>query len=749
MWSISVAFFAGCLLLIQAPVQIDARWLALGLPVALAGLMFSGTRIAAMFLLGMVPAALALLKEAELRLPAEIQQQTFELTGQVMGLPKTTDGFTRFIFLVESGGGLQNPDHNASADKGVDKGHRVRLVWRHAPGDLAPGDRYQLTVRLRPPSGSVNFDLFDYERWLFAQRIHGTGYVLQQTSPHKLATRPVFLRTAAIRYRLGEALQAHVHPSLLPTFLALTFGDTRSLSSDDWETLNRTGTTHLLIVSGLHIGLVATLVFAAGRLLGGRLWVTVLLAWGATGCFALLAGWGLPVQRAFLMASVFLVSLLLARNVSLPARYGFALVVVLLVDPLALLSTGFWLSFGVVGALIAALSNRHSALQGLPGWLDGALSAQWVAFLSLMPALAYVTQGVPVGSLLINLLAIPWVGVLLLPSMLAGVLLLNIVEPVGLALIRVAEILTGSLWWWLDRAGELPIRASVAGFGLPVLLMATLGVMMLLAPRGLLPRWPGLLLLSLIALPPNRPLKGDLRVTFMDVGQGTAVLIETRAHVSLYDTGPKAGERFSAARQIVLPSLAVRGWPRLDRLIVSHGDNDHAGGLGDMVAAIPVNQLLTYAGCQHDWQVDGVRFAVFQLQDKAASTNNRSCVLAIETAEHRILLTGDIEASAEYSLLEQFPGFVTLMSVPHHGSDSSSTPALLNKVRPAIAVATAGYQNRFGHPHEDIEQRYRRRHARFLNTGLAGAVEVEFVGANVTVRVARDEFAGPWRRMSF
>ena len=467
----------------------------------------------------------------------------------------------------------------------------------------------------------------------------------------------------------------------------------------------------------------------------------------ATAAYGQLAGWGLPVQRAFVMAAVMLLAMLLKRHLTLFTRFQLALIAVVIFDPLATLGQGFWLSFGVVFALLAGLGGRVYSRASPGSRLKITLSAQWVAWLSLLPLLGFVHFQLPLAAWLVNLVAIPWVSFLVVPLMLLGLLLLAVNGAIGLMVLQAVGQLTEMLWWFLGFSAAAGPLLQTPTVSIGSLLIALAGAALLLMPRGLLPRWPGLLML-LVLLAPVRRTDSELVVTFLDVGQGLSVLLQTTHTNLIYDTGPVFGERFSAARQIVVPALRKTGRSVLDVLMVSHGDNDHAGGLRDIMSLVPVAQRYLPGQCQAAWEVDGVRFTQFSVMASGAewSSNNRSCLLLVETGHHRILLTGDIETEAEIHLLDRIAAPVSLISVPHHGSRSSSAPAFLNRLIPGIAVVSAGHRNRFGHPDARVLSRYRARHSRIFNTATSGAVRIRFKGAGYEIEEARIQRPAIWRR---
>lgn len=732
MVGLALSITLGGVVILHLPHLPDLGMLSMLVPAAIFGLTSPVLRPLSGFTLGLWLTAATATREMDLRVPQGPQAEMVVI-GMVTGLPSVSDNIHRFQFRVMEGDLA---------------GRRLRLSLR-APGvDLVPGQWWRLTVRIKAPSGSLNFGTFDYEGWLFLKRVHGTGYVL--VSPAPVLISDDALQVDRIRYKVRERLLSVVPASSIGTFLALSLGDTSQLDQRHWEILNRTGTTHLLIVSGLHIGLVASICFLVFRFLGPGVFRVIFLTVVFTAAYALLAGWGLPVQRAFVMTSVFLTCLYFSRSVVLPFQLAVAGVCVVVLDPLATLGNGFWLSFGAVAALVLALSGRVDVRKGLNRWVFSSLHAQWVVFLCLLPVLGFTNFQLPLGSIFVNLVAIPAVGMLLVPLLLVSSLMLLIFPPMGETLLGLCSLLVTLLWEFLEAVAALELVAGVREFPLISCLVSLVGVAILLSPRGLVPRWPGLILLLIILTPGEGLKEGDLRLTFLDVGQGLSVLLESAHRFQLYDTGPTFGNTFSAARQMVIPSLQRAGGRGVDHLIISHKDNDHAGGLPDILEKVPVGRVIQYGDCSREWVADNVQFRTFSAVAShpglVASENDRSCLLSIRTHGFHVLLTGDIETPAEYALLDSGPGTVDVMSVPHHGSKSSSTPALLNRLKPDLAVVSSGFQNRFNHPDPVVLNRYRERSSLILNTASSGAVEILFTNEGYQVMQARGSRKRIWRR---
>lgn len=709
--------------------ELPPGWLLLALlPVALMALPWRSYPLS-LFLLGLVWACLGAQSALDDRLPVELDGRTLWLEGRVVGLPEVGEGVVRFQ-LEESG----------ARRHALPK--RLRLSWYDGPVLLA-GEHWRLAVRLKRPRGLANPQGFDYEAWLLAQRIGATGTV-KQGQRLRAASGPAAWRDA-LRQRLLQ-VEAHGRAGGLA---ALVLGDDSGLSRADWRVLQDTGTVHLLVISGQHVALLAALLYGlvAGlarlglwpRALPWLPWACALAFAGALG-YGLLAGFEVPVRRACAMVALVLLWRLRFRHVAPGWPLLLAFVLVLLVEPLASLQAGFWLSFGAVAVLLWVFGGRLGAWSWWRVWWR----AQWTIALGLLPLFFALGLPLSLSGPLANLLAVPWVSLLVVPLALLGTLLLPI-PWLGEALLWLAggllQLLFQLLAWlaaglpaWLPTA--LPFWAWALG---------SLGVLLCLLPAGVPLRGLGPLLLLALFLPPHEQIpEGQAEVWQLDVGQGLAVLVRTREHALLYDAGPRFGD-FDLGERVVLPSLRQLGVARLDQLLLSHADSDHAGGAEAVVRGMPVERVLsgeapalTSLGAEPcrdgaSWQWDGVRFRTWRWA-AAEEGNASSCVLKIEAAGESLLLTGDIDEPAERALLGQGLDLrADWLQVPHHGSRSSSSEAFLDAVAPRAALLSRGWHNPFGHPHPRVLERYRRRDIALYDSAEQGAVRL-LLGGQEQVR---------------
>jgi competence protein ComEC len=713
-----MALAAGLLVMVFLPVLPPVGLLMLLPMVGLMLLPFRSYPLA-FFLFGFTWACVSAQWALDERLPVSLDGETRWVEGRVVGLPQTSDGVVRFELA------------DARSRHGT-LPSLMRLAWYAGP-PVNSGERWRLAVKLKRPGGLLNPDAFDYEAWLLAQRIGATGTIKdgQRLAEARWAWRD------SIRQRLLE-VDAQGRGGALA---ALVLGDGSGLSREDWQVLQDTGTVHLLVISGQHIGMLAAVMYLLVAGLARFGWWPLRWPWLPWACglafaaalgYGLLAGFDVPVQRACVMVGLVLLWRLRFRHLGAWWPLLLAFNAVLVLDPLASLRPGLWLSFAAVGILIFTFGGRLGPWKWWQTWTR----AQWLIALGLCPVLLALSLPISLSGPLANLLAVPWVSLLVLPPALLGTLLLP-VPYVGAGLLWLA----GSLIDWLFRglsviAGAWPAWISPA---LPwwALLIGSLGAVLLLLPRGVPLRplgWP--LLLILLAPPRERVAEGLADIWQLDVGQGLAILIRTRHHTLLYDAGPRFGD-FDLGERVVLPALHKLGVKRVDLMLLSHADADHAGGALAVSRGLKVTRvisgdppglpaILQTEACEsgRQWQWDGVSFQLWQWS-AAHDSNQRSCVLQIEANGERLLLTGDIDTAAERVLLESPLAVPThWLQAPHHGSRSSSSVALLRALKPHSVLISRGQGNSFGHPHPLVLARYRQQGLRIYDSAQHGAIHL-------------------------
>ncbi len=702
-------------------------------------------------------------------LPPALIGQDIWISGRVASLPTATPYALQFVFDTET---------LTSGDRAYPSLGRVRLRWydQGAPPSLQAGERWRFKVRLKPPRGYQNPGGFDYEAWLFRQRIRATGYVRDDADNKRLSPAPL-IHVDRWRQNIAATIKSSLHSEAAGLLNALAVGVRDGVTLTQWDVLRRTGTAHLLAISGLHVGLAAGL----GMLLGAGLWrcSVRLLLWrpaqqaGAVlgllvaFCYAALAGFSIPTQRALIMIVVLMLACLSRRPVWSAQVLGIALLLVLLWDPLAVLDAGFWLSFTAVAVIFwALLKQQHQTnsiwLRRIKRWWQ----VQWLLWLMLSPLLLALFGQVALTSPLANLIAVPVVAFVVVPLVLTGVAC----HAVGLTPIAIgtwqwaAEVLM-QLWPFLDGLANVELGvwrgAGPSGWTLAA---AVLGVMILALPRGMRGRGLGVFLVLPALFPTPAPIAdGTFKGTVLDVGQGLAMVVQTRKHTLLYDTGARYRSGFDLGTAVVVPYLrqyayrhGLMGPVQVDTLVISHGDNDHIGGLQSVFASTRVVRRLSSvpqkvpgaSACVtgQSWQWDGVRFEVLHPAHAAVPAhNNASCVVKITGRYGSMLLTGDIEAQVEQRLLQHRAKLRSdVLLVPHQGSQTSSTAEFIAAVQPQLAVVSTGYHNRYGHPHPKVVTRYKQAQIPFYDTAVSGALIVKFDEGGISLDEQREQGRRYW-----
>ncbi|MFG6666710.1 DNA internalization-related competence protein ComEC/Rec2 [Halomonas sp. HNIBRBA4712] len=635
---------------------------------------------------------------------------------------------------------------------------RVR-VTAYGEAHYQAGERWTLTLRLRPPRGFSNPGTFDYGQWLWREGVHATGYVRQQPAPVRVSEARSRIRGWALEYLDSLSLEARTQRWLA----ALTLGDSRQLTQEDWSLLNATGTTHLVVISGLHVGLIASLVLLVSRLLARlitpsnwrlRSWPWVAAGVGCIG-YALLAGMGPPAMRAMVMTLLGLWVLSGRHAPGAWQAWWLALLLVILLDPLALWRPGLWLSFLAVAWLIVIWQGR-SRPSGLKGWCWALVRTQ-LLLAPLMAAAVLIAFGrVAPGAPLVNLIAVPLVSSVMVPLALLGWLTAPLFG-VGELVWRAFE---GTLYLFHALLnvtfGTLPLWEPTAGLKWP--LAAALGLLALCWGLAFVPRWLRVASLGVaLALPlayQPRPIPpGALRVSVFDVGQGQLIELESATERLLYDTGPRFRSGFMPLDTLWAPGQ------RFDRVIVSHGDTDHAGGVEALLADHRVDRWLApqdetlataFAPCARGqrWTRDGIDYRVLWPPPGASALtpNERSCVLEARVGEHRLLITGDAGRDSERRFLNDLDEPVSVLVAGHHGSRTSSGVQFVRRARPEHVIFSAGRDNSFNHPADEVVRRFRGIQSCLWSTAHDGALRVTLTpGQPVEVTPHRRRIGAPKR----
>jgi competence protein ComEC len=722
------------------------------------------------FAIGFLWAALvAHIKLAD-QLAVEWEGRDLSARGVVAGLPVATDHGLRFEFDLEQVG---TPLARVP--------RRVTLTW-YAEGGTAepaslpalhPGQRWQVTVRLRRPHGLANPNGFDFEAWLLERGIRATGYVRPEASNRllePLVRRPGYLiekLRERVRDRIAGALPGHPAAGVL---VALAIGDQQSISREDWTVFTRTGVNHLMSISGLHITMVSGLVFALVLWAWRRVPALVArfaavkaaaVAGFTVACaYALLAGFAVPAQRTVYMLAAVAAGLLLGLASAPLSVLALALLAAVVADPMCVLAPGFWLSFGAVALIMYVTLGRL----GQPSWLANWARVQWAVTVGLAVFLVALFQQVSIVSPLANAIAIPLVSLGVVPLTLAGVVL-----PVDW-LLRLASWLMAfvaqCLGWMSAFPGAVWEQHAPPWWAIP---LGLLGAAWALAPRALPARWLGLLaFLPLLLVRTPAPAPGELWLDVLDVGQGLSAVVRTHRHALLYDTGPAFSSESDAGGRVVVPFLRAQGVTHLDGLIVTHDDNDHSGGAASVLEAVRVDwvadslptgapalalaqrRLRCFGG--QAWEWDGVRFSMLHpdwgsYKLEALKDNARSCVLKIESRFGAALLPADIEQASEIELLRTQGQALRadVLLAPHHGSGTSSSVAFLAHVAPHMIVIPVGHRNRFGHPKPEVMERYAALRSRILRSDRDGAVAIRFSASGISASGYREHYRRYWQ----
>lgn len=699
-------------------------------------------------------------------LPSQWEQKNIEIVGVIASLPQHTERGTRLRFDVEkvltTGAQVPNTislahyvqDFTASTTSSLSV-HRTLNPNITIP-DYRAGERWRLTVKLKRPHTTYNPHGFDFEVWALERNIRATGTI--KSNGHHQRLSAFVCKPSTLIERAREMVAQRMQTVLagkaqLPVLKALAIGDDDSIALSDWQVFLNTGTNHLMSISGLHITMLSGLVYALVRILWRRqerLCLALPAHKAATliglifaFAYALLAGFSIPTQRTLYMLIVFAFALWLNRPIALSKVLAYALLVVVLLDPWAVIAAGFWLSFSAVAIMAYALNARLARVN----WFKELVLSQWAVTLGLLPFLLVMFGQASMISPVANALAIPMISLLVVPLTLLGALL-----PLDWAL-HLAHHLMVFCMQALTWMASLPL-ANWQQQSPPAwtFVIAVIGLLYAFLPKGVPLKWMGYLsLLPMLLIKPIPPAYGAMQVVVLDVGQGLATVIKTQQHTLLYDTGAQYSAESDAGGRVILPYLRGEGVTNISGLVLSHDDNDHTGGAASIMAQMPVSWVLSslssvhplLQGQQHQacvagqvWQWDGVQFEILYpaLQGEAnMSDNNRSCVLKVTSQYGSILLAGDIEKEAEQVLISgsQLANLsADVLVVPHHGSKTSSTQAFVAAVNPGVAISTTGYLNRFKHPKSEVVNRYLEQGASHYQSDHSGAVIIAFNKAN-------------------
>jgi competence protein ComEC len=660
---------------------------------------------------------------------------TARLEGEIVAIPINKEGGgSQFQFLLAR---LNDKRVRATV---------LLSCYNHCP-QFKVGERWHFQAKLKKPRNLENPGGFDYVRFLQARHIHWTGYI-QSHSAQRVGKDEHLTSLVTLREHLAGVVEKLIPktPSL-GIIEALTVGLTSHIEKAQWELFRRTGTTHLMVISGAHIGLVAGFSFALIRwlwTLGSRLCLyypapkaaSFFSLWMAV-IYALLAGFGAPAQRALVACFFLLLKNFLPLRVTSWQAWRYSLLAVLLFEPHNVLLPGFYLSFIAVACLI--LSSQRFSFSGF----KKSLCLQLACLFGLMPLTLYWFSYGALDGLIANFLAIPWVGFIVVPLSLLSLLIVQIwpsslfLEPVNWAI--------KLLLYYLRCVDSFSMVNLQFSFNTVLSALALMLAMLLVFFFPLRPIFPAIVILTLTGLFRGFPLikKGEAQINVLDVGQGLAVVVRTAKHTLIYDTGAKFYGGGDMAKLAIIPFLEHVGIKKVDKVIISHPDMDHRGGLSSLekryrIAELLVNDVTFYhrgKNC-HDypsWNWDGISFRFLAIRQKFTDRNNGSCILKIETKTTKLLLPGDIEKLGETYLSKAYGNDLqaNILVVPHHGSKTSSSPLFIKNISPEIAVISSGFDNRYHFPHQQTLATLQAQKAKIINTAECGMF---------SVRISNDQF---------
>lgn len=686
------------------------------------------------------------------RLPESSEGQLIKIEGHVIGLPNVDERRVKFDFSVAK------PNQNFPK--------KLRLSWYFPKQTIKTGQYWTFTVKLKQPHGMFNPSGFDYEKYLFVQNIQATGYVRGKPKPQLNESQSITMSVGVLRQLISDKLNIYLKDSPHKGVVkALTIADKQDLTQQQWTVFRQTGTVHLLAISGLHIGLISGLMYFLIQWIALRLSLTSPHQYAACAAiliaifYAALAGFSLPTQRSLLMLTVAMMTVMWQRKITAVNTISLTLFVVLIIDPLAVLSVGFWLSFLAVISIIYVIAGRL----GRVGYWQGVMKVHWVTAIGLAPLLLYSFQQISLISPIANFITVPLVSFLIVPLCFILVILL-FMSPM---LVEYCLLVITTLLQWLDQflvvlAGFS--YATISSIAPPIYTIpfALLGIFILIAPRGMPVRWIGLIFLLPTAFVHNTKLKqGEVTMTLLDVGQGLSAVVETAQHTLVFDTGVKYSNSYNMGDVVIVPFLESKGIDIIDLLVISHGDNDHKGGMESIIQQKNVIKIMSSMPKLYKeglsmrclsgqvWEWDQVRFEVLApADDFVGGKNDNSCVIKVISSHGTMLLTGDIESSAEEWLVDHVAEQLDsdVMIAPHHGSKTSSSMSFLQRVSPQTILIPTGYRNKFHFPHTKVIDRYNTIESNWMNTAEEGALIVQMKDNSIQINSSRKEWGKYWNQ---
>ncbi len=701
----------------------------------------------ASFLAGVIWAVLFAQDRLADRINASDYDRIHTIQGCVINFPRFDGIKTQFDFLVTAPEFL--------------KSRKIRLSWYASEKKVLSAQNWKFDVKLKAVRGRYNPGGFDYERWMFEHNYVATGYVKNQSHALQLSKT---LNILQLRYKIDQKMdEVFSESEFIGLIKALTIGNRQQLTQEQWLLFRKTGIAHLMAISGMHIGLVSGLTFTLFRFVAIRMHcvspqnIAAVFAILSAGCYSFLAGFSLPTQRALIMLTLVMLAVIWKRNHRSLQLVAVAAFLILLLQPLAVVSKGLSLSFLAVVLIIYGLSGRLKKIN------TGRTTVKihLIVSFGLAPLLLLYFEEFSVVAPWVNLLVVPLVGFIILPLSLLAVMLLLFFPDGALLILSLLNLIFKYLLGALELLSDLPIGYTMVKPELWSVILAMIGMVLVFVPRGMPVRSLAMLFFLPVFFPmsiiPDNKL---FRMTVLDVGQGLAVVIEVENHVLVYDSGARYSAFSDMGAQVVLPYLKYRSIDQVDMFMISHADNDHIGGAESILASGLVDQVSVshhislpddgYSHCKsgQKWRWGKVLFSVLSPPAVGVfrSENDNSCVLFIDTGEIRILLSGDIESQAEQWLVTQYHDSLKadILLVPHHGSKTSSSQAFIDLVAPEYAIISSGFKNRFQQPHLEVLERYRENHVKVFNTATLGALTVELLNSEISLFSERRKQAKYW-----
>jgi len=636
---------------------------------------------------------------------------------------------------------------------------KAKIYWQNAPVNLMRGDRCQFTVKLKNIYSQINPGSYDFERWAFTEGVLITGYVQTKFAAKCRHQGIRKFSLTDVRQNIQQGLdESLLQKPLSPWILALLTGNREGLSQEDWAVLQKTGTNHLIAIAGLHLGIIFSICYFVARKIWSQSSRLILLcptplaanliAYVVALFYAVLAGLAIPAQRVSIMLTIYLIAKLSRREFNLWRVWYLSIFFILLVNPFDFLTISFWLSFGTVGIILYAQQKQTSQNKLAQG-----LHMQWIISIGLLPLSLFFFSSYAMYGFIANVLTIPIVGYVILPGLLCVLIALTVNHTLAIYLVGFINKVLAIVWGILLYISTLPGNVYYASdLALYIFLLTLVAVLLMLLPKGMPGRWSAVIfLLPLLLSHAKTIMPGEFEVAVLDIGQGLSTVVRTRKHILVFDTGGKMSAASDKGATILVPYLHTLQVKNIDKLVISHADNDHIGGSDSLLKTFPVKTILTsvpekfadtelakypfqkpivnlcLAGLH--WQWDGVNFEfLYPLPTQLHLNNDSSCVLKIWHDQHAILLTGDIEKYAEKNVvaLSKAKLAATVLIAPHHGSKTSMLDAFIEAVHPAQVVFSVGYLNRYHFPNIKVIEKYKNLQIQTFDTVHSGALIYTF-----------------------